>query len=191
MAVCNARILGEEMSIRGTDIHYHKTLQCSRKAFKKITIDDGDAFFMICSECLRSYMTKGSKKETWLGWFDCSYPASAKVEHSPWFYQTIRAHWDSQQNEKTRELYKNQAFPPSWCREYVEKLNKYSPVMAEVEEEQEVETPPPKTRKQELEEKIEAIQAWMKGEGKLKFKEQPKKLKELFQLRVELKMVPR
>lgn len=180
MAVCNARILGEELSVRGTDIHYHKTLQCSRKAFKKITIDDGDAFFMICSECLRSYMTKGSKKEAWLGWFDCSYPISAKVEYSPWFYQTIRDHWDSQQNEKTRALYKDQAFPPSWCREYVEKLNKYSPKTVE-----EVK----KSRKEELEEGIEAIQAWMKGEGKLKFKEQPKKLKELFQLRVELKML--
>jgi hypothetical protein len=39
-----------------------------------------------------------------------------------------------------------------------------------------------------IEEQIAEIEAWLKGEGRLKFKEQPKKMKELIRLKGALKM---
>lgn len=177
---CQARILGEELMLLGIEITLHKTRECGAPAAKKITVDDGDAYFQICMPCFRRFLTKGSKiagKDTWLGWFDCAYPPHARVEFSPWYYQQIRANWDSNQTEEMRLRYKDQVFPPSWCKEYVEKIHK-----AVLENSQ-------PSAKNVLKEEIAAIEAWMKGEGRLKFKEQPKKLKELMRLRAELKML--
>ena len=95
MATCQARILGEEYTIQGTDVKCHHTRECSAPSVKKITVDDGDACFHICAACFRRFLTKSSKKDTWLGWFDCEYPPHAQVTHSAWYHAEVKKAWDA------------------------------------------------------------------------------------------------
>jgi hypothetical protein len=155
MAPCQARILGEEYMIQGTDVKCHHTRECSAPSVKKITVDDGDACFHICADCFRRFLTKSSKKDTWLGWFDCAYPPHARVTYSAWYHEEVRKAWEAY--NKKQEVAEEEILQPS---------------KADV-----------------LKGQIVEIEAWMKGEGRLKFKEQPKKLKELMRLRAEIKML--
>ena len=106
MSSCQARILGEEYTIEGTDVKCHRTRECGAVAMKKITIDDGDAFFHICSSCFRRFLTKGSskiEKDEWLGWFDCSYPPHAHVYGSAWYHNVVREAWEEKQQKATAD----------------------------------------------------------------------------------------
>ncbi len=89
MMACQARILGEEYTIQGTKSKCHHTRECGASASKKITVDDGDASFHICTACFRRFLTKNTsnlEKNLWLGWFDCEYPSHARVTYSAWYY---------------------------------------------------------------------------------------------------------
>jgi hypothetical protein len=159
MVSCQARILGEEYTIQGTDVKCHHTRECGTAAVKKITVDDGDAFFHICAPCFRRFLTKSSKTDLWLGWFDCAYPPHAQVTHSPWYHEQVRKAWEAY-NKKQEEM--DQLLRPA-----------DSSV----------------GKKELLKKQIDELAAWFKGEGRLKFKEQPPKLRELTRLRVEYRML--
>jgi hypothetical protein len=168
---CQARILGEEYTIQGTDVKCHTSGECSAPSVKKITVDDGDACFHICAACFRRFLTKSSKKDTWIGWFDCAYPPHARVTYSAWYHEVVRKAWD-EYNKKQEEMKK--------LDEDFEDLGISS------NSEDEILQP---SKKDVLKGQIAEIETWMKGEGRLKFKEQPKKLKELMRLRAEIKML--
>lgn len=164
MPSCQARILGEEYTIQGTDVKCYHTKCCNQAAAKKITVDDGDAFLQICMPCFRRFLTKGSSpvgKDTWLGWFDCAYPPHARVTYSAWYHEEVKKAWEAY-NKRQKEVVPT----PSDSDEEA------APTRAEV-----------------LKGEIAEIEAWMKGDGRLKFKEQPKKFKELMRLRGELHLI--
>lgn len=184
MASCQARILGEEYTIQGTNVKCHHTRECSAATTKKITVDDGDAFFQICMPCFRRFLTKGSQpvgKDTWLGWFDCAYPPHARVTHSAWYHEEVRKAWEAY-NKRQEEILEGEfeemgissssTMSEEEVQEIMAEMNKLVPTRAEV-----------------LKGEIAEIEAWMRGDGRLKFKEQPKKLKELMRLRGELHLI--
>jgi hypothetical protein len=173
MACCQARILGEEYTIQGTDVKCHHTRECGAAAVKKITVDDGDAFFHICAGCFRRFLTKSSKKDLWLGWFDCAYPPHAQVTHSPWYHEQVRKAWEAY--NKTQDAAHEEV------KELIKEMDELlrptpSPVVKVAE-------------KELLKKQIDELVAWFKGEGRLKFKEQPAKDKELTRLRVAYRML--
>ena len=182
---CQARILGAEYTIQGTDVKCHHARECGAPAAKKITVDDGDAFFQICMPCFRRFLTKGSKvveKDLWLGWFDCDYPPHARVTYSPWYHEEVRKAWEAY-NKRQEEAKKLDAE-----FEEFEITSSEGSTISEEEVLKEIKKIVP-TRAEVLKGRAAEIEAWMKGEGRLKFKEQPKKLKELMRLRAELKML--
>lgn len=167
---CQARILGEEYTIPSTDVKCHHTRECGTQAVKKITVDDGDAFFHICAPCFRRFLTKGSKKDIWLGWFDCDYPPHAQVTHSPWYHEQVRKAWEAY--NKKQDAANEQV--KGVMKEMGEMLR---PADSSVD------------KKELLKKQIDELVTWFKGEGRLKFKEQPAKDKELIRLRTELRML--
>jgi hypothetical protein len=181
MASCQARILGEEYTIQGTNVKCHKSAECGAPSVKKITVDDGDAFFHICAPCFRRLLTKGSSKDTWLGWFDCAYPPHARVTYSAWYYEEVKKAWEKKKEEEQfekelDELGISSASSSTVSEEEVEEI---------IEEIDKILEP---TKKDILKQQITEIETWMRGEGRLKFKEQVKKTKELMNLRAELKL---
>lgn len=107
----------------------------------------------------------------WLGWFDCDIPPTAKIISSEWYYRELRSIWERTQSSSLE----NAQPSPAWYRAFLQYLltNKFILL-----------TQKPKT----LQEQIREIETWLKGEGRLQFKGQPKKLKELIKLRAELKL---
>lgn len=183
---CQARILTTQFLIPGTTDVCFNTTECRKPAAHKITIDEGDAFMPICKECFARFKTKSSKTvNTWYGWFDCDYPPTAIVKGSRWYH------------DKVKEGKVNLLSPPkddNSVAELAETLNGLSVNSCSADVETlvkrmstlQIAVPDPK---QELQDQIQAIETWMRGEGKLKFKEQPKKLRELMALRAKLKLL--
>lgn len=95
MSLCVARVLGNvPQQIPGTREFLFNTTECAAAAARKIVIDDGDASFGICAACFKRFMTKGSKKDEWWGWFDCSIPPHAPVKGSKWYQDVVTRAWE-------------------------------------------------------------------------------------------------
>ena len=160
MSMCQARILSAEIVIPGTSEICHTTAECGGESFKKVVVDDGDAHQHICKGCVKRFLTKGSSKSSWYGWFDCDYPPEARVKYSPWYNKMLK--------DGAKECIAVDIL--------VEKMGVMS-VSLET-----------KASSMILQE-IAAIEGWIRGEGKTKFKEQPKMLKKLIDLRTQLKLL--
>lgn len=174
MASCEARILGAAFEMPGTCETAHRTAQCPDKATKKITVDNGDATMSICDGCMARFRTKGlsAPKDLWLGWFDCAYPAGTRLESSPWYYAQLEAQWGKRSPAEYRQLWKV----------YEERLAAAVSEASSQEEEDEpigaprlghsalaaTEPEPPKSKKQVLEEELEAALAWVKVQDRCK-----------------------
>ena len=98
----------------------------------------------------------------WYGWYDCEYPADAHVKYSPWYYDAVKRGLLDAETDRV-----------------IEQIDK---IVLE-------ESRPPVSKKEMLQQKIQEIDHWMKGEGKTKYKEQVKMLRESMKLKAELTML--
>lgn len=164
---CFARILDKPFTIEGTVCH--TTTECGRDGFKKITIDDGDAYFMICSDCFRRFLTKGSRNSTWYGWFDCDIPPDARVKGSVWWRETSLA------AKKDKEV-----------KEVLEEIDE---ILSQASSQESVEPPPkPTSKKEMLEKRLAELQLYVKLNTKNANQEFIKAHRELIKIKAELKM---
>jgi len=169
---CSARILDKEYAIPGLTETCHSTKECGEKANKKIVIDNGDSSLYICNSCMRRYLTKKSADSTWYGWFDCEYPAAAKVMYSAWFYDAVKRGSASASSSASAA----QAAIASGAE--VGAVDKLTEQMAELT----------LTKEKSILQQISEINMWMKGEGKNNYKEQVVKQRELIELKTRLKL---
>ena len=193
-SLCNARILGDSFIIPGTMEKCFKTLCCSSRATKKISVDNGDAFMGICGACHKRLLSKG--RVDWYGWFDCSYPATARVLGSAWYYQLLAL---GKSNPVPAQV---EPVPvPAPVEEPLPSQEEALPLQEEplplleeavqgeplaLQEEVAVEDP-----KASLLRQVEEIKVWMSGPGLTKpfFKDRVKKHRELMALRTQLNMM--
>ena len=156
---CQARILDKEFVIPGTTETCHMTKECGGVSFKKVSIDDSEGLQHICKVCVKRFMTKGTKQDSWYGWFDCDYPAEAHVKFSPWYYKVL----EGVKVESTE----------------VAKVTQKMSILKIAE--------PVTSKKDMLLQEIASVEAWIRGEGKTKNTEQPKMLKKLLDSKKQLK----
>jgi len=162
-----------------------KTLCCGSRATKKISVDNGDAFMGICGACHKRLISKG--RVDWYGWFDCSYPATARVLGSAWYYQLLAL---GKSNPVPAQV---ETVPvPAPVEEAAP-----TPVLKEAIEEEAVQEEPVQEKlavedpKASLLRQVEEIKVWMSGPGLTKpfFKDRVKKHRELMALRTQLNMM--
>jgi hypothetical protein len=158
---CQARIRDKEFVIPGTTETCHMTKECGGVSFKKVSIDDGEALQHICKGCVKRFMTKGTKQDSWYGWFDCTYPEEARVKFSPWY------------NKIVKEAALKKKEPLKAVENITEKM---AAVTLSVS----------MSKKEMLLKEIASVEEWMRGEGKTKFSEQPKMRHKLLHLREKL-----
>ena len=91
MAVCQARVLDCEQVFPRTGEKFHTTKECGKKPKVKIGVDDGEASMYICASCFRRFSKRVAVPGDWYGWFDCEYPAEARVKFSPWWRAALAA----------------------------------------------------------------------------------------------------
>ena len=91
MAVCQARVLDCEQVFPRTGEKFHTTKECGSGPKVKIGIDDGEASMYICASCFRRFSKRVAVPGDWYGWFDCEYPAEARVKFSPWWRAAVAA----------------------------------------------------------------------------------------------------
>ena len=89
MPVCQARVLDCEQVFPRTGEKFHTTKECGKKPKVKIGIDDGEASMYICASCFRRFSKRVAVPGDWYGWFDCEYPAGARVKFSPWWRAAV------------------------------------------------------------------------------------------------------
>ncbi len=188
---CQARILTTQFTIPGTADFCFNTTECRKPAAHKITIDDGDAFMPICKECFARFKTKAAKTgNTWYGWFDCDYPPQAPIKGSKWYHEKVKEGKANPVPASATQVKEEDPIQP--LTESIAKMTITPPPLKtdiETITESLASLKLVTSEKQDVEAQIQVIEAWMKGEGKLKFKEQPKKLRELMALRAKLKLL--
>jgi len=91
MAVCQARVLDCEQVFPRSGEKFHTTKECGSGPKVKIGIDDGEASMYICASCFRRFSKRVAVPGDWYGWFDCEYPAGARVKFSPWWRAAVAA----------------------------------------------------------------------------------------------------
>jgi hypothetical protein len=91
MAVCQARVLDCEQVFPRTGEKFHTTKECGAGPKVKIGVDDGEASMYICASCFRRFSKRVAVPGNWYGWFDCEYPAGARVKFSPWWRAAVAA----------------------------------------------------------------------------------------------------
>lgn len=91
MAVCQARVLDCEQVFPRTGEKFHTTKECGAGPKVKIGVDDGEASMYICASCFRRFSKRVALPGNWYGWFDCEYPAGARVKFSPWWRAAVAA----------------------------------------------------------------------------------------------------
>jgi len=91
MAVCQARVLDCEQVFPRTGEKFHTTKECGGVVKIKIGVDDGEASMYICASCFRRFSKRVAVPGNWYGWFDCEYPAGARVKFSPWWRAALVA----------------------------------------------------------------------------------------------------
>ena len=164
---CQARILDKEFVIPGTTETCHMTKECGGVSFKKVSIDDSEGLQHICKVCVKRFMTKGTKQDSWYGWFDCTYPEEARVKFSPWYNKIV----------KEAALKKKEPVKVVKALEAIENITEK---MAAVTLSGSM------SKKEMLLKEIASVEDWMRGEGKTKFSEQPKMRHKLLNLREKL-----
>ena len=167
-SLCQASVRNSPFQFFGNELF--TTKECSQPATKKVTVDDGDAFFHICPKCLAKYLTKTREGTNWIGWFDCDIMPEARVKGSRWYWTVMLAEYNKA-NPKTPMAYPTPILLNKWYSSLT------SPVAA---------VPPVKTEKEILDEQITDLQTWMKTDGKTANPfETMKKMKELKELKVK------
>jgi hypothetical protein len=91
MPVCQARVLDCEQVFPRTGEKFHTTKECGAGPKVKIGVDDGEASMYICASCFRRFSKRVAVPGDWYGWFDCEYPAGARVKFSPWWRAAVAA----------------------------------------------------------------------------------------------------
>ena len=183
-STCFARIKTGEKEIPGTDKVCFTGGECGKPGFKKIVIDDGDAYFMICKDCFKNFLTKGSSSSTWNGWFDCDYPAGSQFYGSSWWWRWKR---EGERALACRADPEVQAVVAE-IDEILSQSSKSS--SSSVASEESVEPPPqPASKKEMLEAKIAELNAFLKAPGKKMQKEVVAATREVMKLRGELKLL--
>ena len=161
--LCQASVRNQSFQFFGNEVF--TTTECGKPSFKKVTVDDGDAFFHICHECLAKYLTKLRPGTSWIGWFDCDINPEARVKGSKWYWSVMLAEYNKA-NTKTPLTYPTPIVLNKW----------YASLAA-----------PAPNPKDELEKKIVELQEWMKTTGKTANPfETMKKIKELKELKAKL-----
>ena len=196
---CQARVEDMLCTFPKMETTYHTTKQCEEVASHKYSVDDGDSEMLLCGGCFRSCLTKKNKGSSWLGFFDCSYPPDAKVKGSRWYFWTLSN--SSSADDEDEEDEEEEQEEEEEEQEEEEK--------GEKEEEQEKQEEKEEKQKEELCEKmakcslsqedtkslvahqinarIASLQALVKASRNMPVKEQAKVLKEIINLRTELK----
>jgi hypothetical protein len=156
---CQAAIKDKSLKFFGHEVYSLK--ECCSPATKKVTIDDGDAFFYACVPCLAKYLTKLRAGTNWIGWFDCDIHPEARVRGSRWYWSLFLEEYNKA----------NPKSPLAYPTPIV--LNKWFSLLEQ-----------PKEKNDELQEKIEELQTWLKTFGKTANPfETMKKMKELKELK--------
>lgn len=139
---------------------------------------------MICKECFRNFLTKGSPSSTWNGWFDCDYPKGSTFYGSSWWW-----YW-KKEGEKILAC-KEDPEVEAIINEIDDILSQSSKSSsASVASYESVEPPPqPASKKQMLEAKIAELNAFLKSPGKKVQKEVIAATREVMKLRGELKLL--
>jgi flagellar biosynthesis GTPase FlhF len=184
---------------------YHTTKQCEEVASHKYSVDDGDSEMLLCGGCFRSCLTKKNKGSSWLGFFDCSYPPDAKVKGSRWYFWTLSNSSSADDEDEGEEKEEDDEEEKQEEEEKEEKQKEEKQEEKEEKQEEKEE----KQKEEELCEKmakcslsqedtkslvayqinarIASLQALVKASRNMPVKEQAKVLKEIINLRTELK----
>jgi hypothetical protein len=198
---CQARILTTSFLIPGTADSCFNTTDCKKPAPLKITVDDGDAFMPICKECFTRFKSRTPKNSnTWYGWFDCDYPPDAHIKGSKWYHDKVKegktnpVPASASAPAPAPAVAENKSVTELTAKMDTMTLTTNPKLLSSAQVDSLVQAMgtlqiAAQDPKQDLQDQIQAIEAWMKGEGKLKFKEQPKKLRELMTLRAKLKLL--
>ena len=199
---CQARVEDAVQTFPNTRTVYHTTKQCEEDASRKYSVDDGDSEMLLCGGCFRRCLTKKTKGSSWLGFFDCSYPPEAKVKGSRWYYWMLSStQTEAEEEEPEEELCEDMAkcslSEPAEAEEVeveeVEAEEVEAEVEAEAEEvvqesvEEEVVQEEEPSEADKIKARIAELQAFVKGSRGMPVKEQAKILKEIINLRTQLK----
>jgi hypothetical protein len=213
---CQARVEDTVQTFPNTRTVYHTTKQCEEDASRKYSVDDGDSEMLLCGGCFRRCLTKKTKGSSWLGFFDCSYPPEAKVKGSSWYYWMLsstqaeeEAEEDAPEEELCEEMAKCSLSEPVAEDAEEDEEAEGAPEEADAPEEAEAEAvsqsegeeveaveaveaeeaveevKPSETEK--IKARIAELQAFVKGSRGMPVKEQAKILKEIINLRTQLK----
>ena len=204
---CQARVEDMVQTFPNTKAVYHTTKQCEEDASRKYSVDDGDSEMLLCGGCFRRCLTKRTKGSSWLGFFDCSYPPEAKVKGSRWYFWMLSNSPASAEDEENAELCDEMAkcSLSEAAEEAVQEADAEVVEEAVQEaEEAEAEAVQEAVQEAEVEEavqeavqeesaadkikaRIASLQAFVKASRGMPVKEQAKILKEIINLRTELK----
>lgn len=206
---CQARVEDTVQTFPNTRTVYHTTKQCEEDASRKYSVDDGDSEMLLCGGCFRRCLTKKTKGSSWLGFFDCSYPPEAKVKGSSWYYWMLsstqveeEAEEDAPEEELCEDMAKCSLSEPvaedapagldEEAEDAPEEAEAETVSQSEGEEVEAVEAEeaveevkPSETEK--IKARIAELQAFVKGSRGMPVKEQAKILKEIINLRTQLK----
>lgn len=198
---CQARVEDTLHTFPNTKVTYHTTKQCEEIGVHKYSIDEGDSEMVMCGACLRRCLTKKNSNSSWLGFFDCSYPPTAKIKGSVWYHSTLANCPPPAEDDDTTNLSEQMAncclydegqeaedeqpeAEEAEAEEVEAEDEEVEAEDAEVEAEPQVQEPSPaeliKTR-------IAYLQAFVKTSREMPVKEQAKILKEIIDLRTKLK----
>jgi hypothetical protein len=193
---CNARVEDMPCTFPNSEIVYHTTKQCEEIASHKYSVDDGDSEMLLCGGCFRRCLTKKNKISSWLGFFDCSYPPDAKVKGSSWYFWTLSNPLPEEEEEE-EEVVEEKEEVVAEKEEKEEVVEEKEEVVAEKEEEEVLCAQMAKCSLSQEEKKslvacqinarIVSLQALVKASRKMTVKDQAKILKEIIDLRTELK----
>ena len=191
---CQARVEDMLCTFPKMETTYHTTKQCEEVASHKYSVDDGDSEMLLCGGCFRSCLTKKNKGSSWLGFFDCSYPPDAKVKGSRWYFWTLsnsssaddedEDDEEEEQEEEEKEEEEKQEKEEQEEKEEKQKEEELCEKMAKCSLSQE------DTKSlvaHQINARIASLQALVKASRNMPVKEQAKVLKEIINLRTELK----
>lgn len=202
---CQARVEDTVQTFPNTRTVYHTTKQCEEDASYKYSVDDGDSEMLLCGGCFRRCLTKKNKGSSWLGFFDCSYPPEAKVKGSRWYFWMMSNSSEEAEDEEDEELCEDMAkcslseaclpVEEASAEEEIEEAEEEAeeaPAEEETEEveeaEEEVEEAPvQESPADKIKGRIAELQALVKSSRSMPVKEQAKILKEIINLRTQLK----
>jgi len=173
MAVCQARVLDCEQVFPRTGEKFHTSKECGKKPKVKIGVDDGEGSMYICASCFRRFSKRVAVPGDWYGWFDCEYPAEARVKFSPWWRVAVAA---------------EEAAPAEAEEESEEEAEEESEEESEEEAEEDLED----ARVALLTQQIAAMEiSLQKNTAHMKMKEVVAAHKQLIQARAQLKIIQR